>query len=220
MAFEGRDTEITLSVGNLLMIFFGLVLLCAAALGVGYRLGSQGAKQNAAAVVAPAAAQPVTASAPKPGAAQIAQAKPADCPVGSNCGDTAAANNTPLNAAPAAATQAPAAPAQSTQLTFYDSVQKKDAHPQLAPAAQPAAAKPAAQPTLGAGYMVQISAMRNEGDARLLSETLQKQRYPVVVVQPGDHLFHVQVGPYADIHEAEDVRNRLQQSGYNAFVKR
>ncbi len=68
--------------------------------------------------------------------------------------------------------------------------------------------------------MVQIGAMHNESDAHLLSETLQKQHYPVMVVQPGDHLFHVQVGPYADIHEAEDVRNRLQQSGYNAFVKR
>jgi cell division septation protein DedD len=215
MAFEGRDTEITLSVGNLLMIFFGLVLLCAAALGVGYRLGSQAGRQNAAAAVAPAAAQPATSSAGKPGAAQIAQAKPADCPVGSNCGDTAVAQTNTTS------TQAPAAAAQSTQLTFYDTVQKKDAHPQLAPVAQPAAAtKPAAQPTLGAGYMVQISAMRNESDARLLSETLQKQHYPVLVVQPGDHLFHVQVGPYADIHDAEDVRNRLQQSGYNAFVKR
>jgi cell division protein FtsN len=30
----------------------------------------------------------------------------------------------------------------------------------------------------------------------------------------------VQVGPYSDIHEAEDVRNRLILGGYNAFVKR
>jgi len=216
MAFEGRDTEITLSVGNLLMIFFGLVLLCVAALGVGYRLGSQAGKQNAAAVVAPGAAQPAPTSAGKPGAAQVAQSKPGDCPAGTMCTDT----STPQSDAAAAQT-APTQAAQPTQLTFYDTVQKKDAHPQLAPVAQPTPSKPVApQPALGAGYMVQVAAMHNEGDARLLHDTLKQQHFPVVVVQPGDKLFHVQVGPYSDIHEAEDVRNRLTLGGYNAFVKR
>jgi cell division septation protein DedD len=218
MAFEGRDTEITLSVGNLLMIFFGLVLLCVAALGVGYHLGSQAGKQNAAAAaaVAPGVAQPAPTSAGKPGAALVAQSKPGDCPAGTICTDAGTAQ-------PDTATgqTAPAQAAQPTQLTFYDTVQKKDAHPQLAPVAQTAPAKPAApQPALGAGYMVQVAAMHNEGDARLLNNTLKQQHFPVVVVQPGDKLFHVQVGPYSDIHEAEDVRNRLILGGYNAFVKR
>jgi cell division septation protein DedD len=78
-----------------------------------------------------------------------------------------------------------------------------------------------ARHTLGTGYMVQIAAVRNQDDAKLLGETLHKQQYPVIVTQPGDKLFHVQVGPYADIKEADAIRVRLAGAGYNnAFVKR
>jgi cell division septation protein DedD len=61
--------------------------------------------------------------------------------------------------------------------------------------------------------------VRNQDDARLLSSTLQKQQYPAIITQPGDKLFHVQVGPYADIREAEAIRSRLVAAGYNAFLK-
>jgi cell division septation protein DedD len=67
---------------------------------------------------------------------------------------------------------------------------------------------------------VQIAAVRNQDDAKLLSDTLQKQQYPVIITQPGDKLFHVQVGPYADVKEAEAIRGRLIGAGYNAFLKR
>jgi cell division septation protein DedD len=102
-------------------------------------------------------------------------------------------------------------------------VQKKDAHPQLTPAETPPLAAnrpPDTRATLGAGYLVQIAAVRNQDDAKLLTETLQKQQYPVIITQPGDKLFHVQVGPYADIKEAEAIRTRLIAAGYNAFLKR
>ncbi len=56
---------------------------------------------------------------------------------------------------------------------------------------------------------MQIAAVRNQDDAKLLSDALQKQQYPVIIAQPGDKLFHVQVGPYADIKEAEAIRSRL-----------
>jgi cell division septation protein DedD len=123
------------------------------------------------------------------------------------------------NCAPRTATSAPAA----TDLTFYQSVQQKDEHPQLAPPAAPAPA-PATKPvearsTLGTGYLVQIAAVRFQDDATLLKDALRKQQYPVIVSQPGDKLFHVQVGPYADIKEAETIRARLVGAGYNAFVK-
>jgi cell division septation protein DedD len=208
MAAEGNDTEITLGVGKLLVLFFTLVILCGISLAVGYSLGRNSAKQ-AAAVQSPLPASPGSpsaASANKPGASQVAPPKAPDCPGGDNCAPQAA----------------PAAPASTTELTFYDSVQKKDAHPQLTPAAPPAASPRPAEThaTLGSGYLVQIAAVRNQDDAKLLSETLQKQQYPVIIAQPGDKLFHVQVGPYADIKEAEAIRARLISAGYNAFVKR
>jgi len=203
-ATEGNDTEITLGVGKLLALFFGLVILCGISLGVGYSLGRSSARQAAAAAaVSTAPIGPAPSVASKPGASQVAAAKAPDCTTGDNC-------------------PPPAAAASSTDLTFYDSVQKKDAHPQLTPPEPaPTAARPVeVRSTLGAGYLVQIAAVRNQDDAKLLSDALQKQQYPVIIAQPGDKLFHVQVGPYADIKEAEAIRARLVSAGYNAFLKR
>lgn len=201
---EGNDTEITLGIGKLLALFFCLVILCGISLGVGYSLGRNSARQAASPAISTAPATPSPSAAGKPGASQLAQPRTPDCTSGDNCTpQTASATN-------------------ATDLTFYQTVQQKDEHPQLTPP-EPAAA-PSTQPaearsTLGTGYLVQIAAVRYEDDAKLLSDTLQKQRYPVIISQPGDKLFHVQVGPYADFKEAEAIRSRLVGAGYNAFLK-
>jgi DedD protein len=192
---EGRDTEITLGVAHLLGMFLSLVVLCALSMGTGYWMGRNSAKQAAAAVAPNVPAPPPAVASNKPGAAQALPPKDA-------------------------ATPAP------NDLTFYQAVQEKDAHPQLAPQAS-APAEPAAAPSnseasrssLGSGYLLQIAAVRYQEDAKLLSDTLRKQQYPVVVTQPGDNLFHVQVGPYADLKEAEAIRARLVSAGYNPFLK-
>jgi len=203
------DTEITLGIGKLLGLFFGLVILCGISLGVGYSLGRNSAKQ--AALAAAALSTSPTSSAPSSGAnkpgASSATPKTPDCATGdSNC-----------------APQQASSPS-TNDLTFYQSVQQKDDHPQLTPTA-PSTPPPAphvaeAHATIGTGFLVQIAAVRNQDDAKLLSNALQKQQYPVIIAQPGDNLFHVQVGPYADVKEAEAIRARLVSAGYNAFLKR
>lgn len=201
---EGNDTEITLGIGKLLALFFGLVILCGISLGVGYSLGRNSARQAAAAALPTAPASPSVATASKPGASQLASPRAPDCAAGENC--------------PPQATSAP----NTTDLTFYQTVQQKDEHPQLTPpesAPSPSSQPAEARSTLGTGYLVQIAAVRFQDDAKLLRETLQKQQYPVIVSQPGDKLFHVQVGPYADVKEAEAIRARLIGAGYNAFLK-
>ncbi len=55
---EGNDTEITLGIGKLLVLFFGLVILCGISLGVGYSLGRNSARQTAAAAISTAPATP------------------------------------------------------------------------------------------------------------------------------------------------------------------
>jgi len=202
------DTEITLGIGKLLGLFFGLVILCGISLGVGYSLGRNSTRQAAATLAAasPAPVAPPPSSANKPGASQIAPPKAPDCAAGNNCSPQADSGTSPTN------------------LTFYDTVQQKKAeHPQLTPpepAPRPVAAPVQPRSTLGGGYMIQIAAVRNQDDAKSLSDALHKQQYPVIIAQPGDKLFHVQVGPYADIKDAEAIRARLISSGYNAFLKR
>lgn len=204
---ETGDSEITLGIGKLLVLFFALVILCGISLAVGYSLGRNAGKQSAAALAAstPAANAPAS-SAGKPDASQAAQPKAA-------VPDSTATGNPPPQ---------PAAQSSTNDLTFYQAVQQKDPHPQLTPQTQaPAPASAPVRTSLGNGYLVQIAAVSNQDDAAALREQLQKQHYPVVVAEPGDKLLHVQVGPYADVKEAEAIRARLLSAGFsNAFIKR
>jgi cell division septation protein DedD len=203
-----QDTEITLGVGALLGLFLTLVVLCGISLGIGFLLGRNSMKPATAGASAAANATAQTPANPAP----MAQSQP-----GADAAPEATGKPT--------AAQAQAAPPPA-DLTFYQSVQEKDPQPKLTPPEPPAPAKavaethPAVAPgSLGAGYLVQIAAVRFEIDANLLGDTLRKQRYPVLVSHLSDNLYHVQVGPYADEKEAKDILSRLVAAGYNAFLK-
>jgi len=147
------------------------------------------------------------------------------------------------NSAPVMASEAPAtaanaekpkagAPSSSDELTFYKSVEQKDANAQLTPAPAPSAAAPAnpaptpastaEAPRPGSGYAVQVAAVTKQEDAQALVTALRKKNYPVFVASnaPTDSLYHVQVGPFADIKDAEIMRTRLSSDGYNPILKK
>ena len=56
-----EDTEITLGTGKMLVLFFGLVALCAVFFAVGFSLGKESVLKPSAAEAAPPAAAPATA---------------------------------------------------------------------------------------------------------------------------------------------------------------
>lgn len=200
---QDQDTEVTLGTGRLLALFFGLVVICALFFSAGFSLGRKSAPVQLANVLQPSTTSPDT---------------PADKPVA---------------AKPAAPAQA--APSTSDEMTFYKSVQQNDAKPQLdqpatsAPASVAPAASTTAQaapemapaPVLGSGYMVQIAAVTRQEDADALVNALRKKQYPVFSsTLPTDKLFHVQVGPFADIKQADDMKAKLVSDGYNPIVKK
>jgi DedD protein len=198
MAEQQYDTEITLGVGKLLGLFFMLVILCGVFLGLGYMLGRNSAKQDGM-LASDAAPAGTISNAAKPGATQQA-------PV-----------------------QKPASDTQQPDLSFYKSVEQKVADPQLQkpepPAAQPATADTKQAPEMKAlangGYVVQVAAVSKKEDADALQQALQHKQYPVVVTAGGtDKLFHVQIGPFAEMKDAESMKTRLASDGYNAIVKR
>ncbi len=89
--------------------------------------------------------------------------------------------------------------------------------PQTAPA--PAADQPAAQPA--AGYFVQVAAVSKQEDAEALVESLKGRQYSAVIgSSASDKLFHVQVGPFADIKDAEAMRAKLVSDGYSPILKK
>lgn len=204
-----QDTEITLGTGRLMGLFFGLVVVCALFFGFGYTLGHGSAKQAGSIMAQEGTAPATMASAGnKPGATGKAAAeKPADCTTaGTDCSASAGQQD-------------------SNNMTFYKSVEQKDAPTQLEEQAKTTAPEmkgaPLAGSSIGSGYMVQVAAVSKKEDADLLKSALQGKQYPVVITSlPNDKLFHVQVGPFADMKEAEAMKSRLTNDGYNPILKK
>jgi hypothetical protein len=74
----------------------------------------------------------------------------------------------------------------------------------------------------GTGYFVQVAAVTKQDDADALVDALKKKQYPAFVASNAatDKLFRVQVGPFGDIKEAEAMRSRLINDGYNPILKK
>jgi DedD protein len=195
MATATQDTEITLGTGKMLALFFGLVALCAVFFGMGFSLGRSSVRIASPDVPATTT---VTTGGQRPSAVKPTSA---------------------------------AAPAD---MTFYKAVESKDGNTQpvvkeaaaqtpetTTPATTAAApADPAAPPSLNS-YYVQVAAVSKAEDAAALVDALKKKQYPAFSTNtPTDKLIHVQVGPYADIKDAELMRGKLVSDGYNPILKR
>jgi cell division septation protein DedD len=93
-----------------------------------------------------------------------------------------------------------------------------------APSTKPVASAKAAAPELAhpaaGSFAVQVAAISKPEDADALVNALRKKNYPVFVVTGGDKLFHVQVGPFASLADAEAMRSRLAGDGYNPILKK
>jgi DedD protein len=195
---SSQDTEITLGTGKLLVLFFGLVGICALFFALGYSLGR---KSEPAITTASAAVLPQTV----PGSSKT------------NGGS-----------------------ATTPPMTFYKSVEQKDANPQLTPAtdaktdtaaasanAAPAQAAPnTPDPTTtlptASSYFVQVAAVSKREDADSLVDALKKKQYPALIAAPvpTDKLFRVQVGPFSDVKDAEAMRTKLIADGYSPILKK
>jgi len=182
------DTEITLGTGKMLILFFGLVILCALFFGMGFTMGKNSVRsapelQATPSGVRPSAVNKAGTPAPVPEAqAPTTTSQPAP--------DSGTGTSSSLSGAP------------------DQNVQQQS----------PGAQQPA--PT-GPGYFVQVAAVSKQEDADALVEALKGHQYSAVIAnQPTDKLFHVQVGPFTDIKDAEATRAKLVSDGYNPILKK
>ena len=194
-----QDTEITLGTGKLLVLFFGLVAICAVFFALGYSLGR---KSEPGISLASAATSPQTS---------------------------------PSSSKPAGASSP-----QTSPMTFYKAVEQKEVStdltsppPDARSESASATAPPASQNALAentpdattlplSAYLVQVAAVSKQEDADALVDALKKKQYPAFVASTSstDKLFHVQVGPFSDIKDAESMRTRLVSDGYNPILKK
>ena len=101
------------------------------------------------------------------------------------------------------------------------------------PASRPAAAKPkptavakakpkpkpAAQKAAGAGYHLQVAALRVKKDADMLAGKLKTQGYPTAV-QVADGWNRVMVGPFSSEEAAGDYKKRLTRDGFDTLLRK
>jgi DedD protein len=203
-----QDTEITLGTGRMLAIFFALVLVCAFFFAIGFSLGRRTAMAGVGSISSAPTAVPATIVRPS-----------------------------------AARNGAPQPTPQSGDFSFYKAVGEKNTDSALTP--QGSAAAPATQtatsptadgtlkaaanaatatstPSTSGSYYVQVAAVSRQEDADALVEALKKKQYPAFAANntSGDKFYHVQVGPYAELKDAEAMRARLIGDGYNPIVKK
>jgi DedD protein len=224
---SSEDTEITLGVGKLLGLFFLLAAICGVFFSIGYSLGRTSGREQAANDQAQVSATSDAASA-----------------------ETTTSDGKPSAAVAKPQQQAPAAGASQDDLTFYKAVQQSDqdvakpAAPQASPApsapkvvAATSSATPATtaapsntdvishtSPVTGPGtIVVQIAALTREDDAVSLAGALRKKNYNVFVVNNpvnNDKFYHVQVGPFSTMADAQAMKARLVAEGYNPIIKK
>ena len=88
-------------------------------------------------------------------------------------------------------------------------------------AATPTNAQTSGSPAVPAiALMVQIAAVSHKEDADVLVGALRKHGYAVAMGRdPADNLLHVRIGPFASRDEANAMRLKLLNDGYNAVVQ-
>ncbi len=216
----GRDTELTLGGGTLLVLGLGLLVLCAVCFGSGYFVGHRGLLESATVVSSADLSTPAPAgSSSKPGAAGQASApSPAQAAVAVS-GDSSGNSTQPAQAVPAVSGGSPDSPqlqvkpALDSQVRPALSGQAVGAQPAPALQVQPAMAQVQ-------GWMVQIAAVSHPEDAEVLVNALRKRGYAVTARRDvGDSLIHVQTGPFGNRNDANAMRQKLLSDGYNAIVQ-
>jgi len=219
MPRETQDTEVTLSTGKLLAIFFGMVMVCAVFFSFGYMIGHGSREQQPVVTDSAQLAAPVQNPGPKPSPGKTMPA------------DAAASTTQPCeaddpNCTPPAATQDANENSTSNELSFVKPASDASAAGANTKAAgvsgsAATAAIEKTAPEFSPGFMVQVAAVSKQEDAEVLANALRKKQYPVVLVpNQQSNLFHVQVGPFAQLKDAEAMRLRLANDGYNAILKK
>ncbi|MGA8085907.1 MAG: SPOR domain-containing protein [Terracidiphilus sp.] len=216
-----RDTELTLGGGTLFVLGCGLLVLCMVCFSIGYFVGHRAPVSATTSSPSPYA-KPIpipTASGPKPGAAGQPPARPQAIATADVSNPPSGAIRTPIPAQASAVPGNPGAPQPQVKPVLDSQV-----HPALALQTSGAQSTSVLQVqpamTQVQGWMVQIAAVSHQEDAQVLVNALRKRGYSVTARREvGDSLIHVQTGPFANRNDANEMRQKLLNDGYNAIVQ-
>jgi cell division septation protein DedD len=210
-----NDTELTLGLGTVLGLGGGLVVLCAICFVAGYAVGHRASANENAATVLPSlnsGASPIPRG-NKPGAVRQAEGSSPTSAAADFAGETPSATRSGAEAAADGAELQ-----QNASSATERSVRPALQGPTAGQPAQPVHVQPATSQVQG--WMVQIAAVSRTEDADVLVGALRKRGYAVNARRElGDNLIHVQTGPFTNRNDANEMRQKLLNDGYNAMVQ-
>ncbi len=212
------SAELSLGMGTLIGVFFGLALVCGVFFGFGYMMGHRTPGPYVSSEPLYVAPKSVgTPAAPKPSA--LVPEQPLDA---ARVVLPAATQSTTVTAPVQQTTQPQQTTSLQTAATTAPESPKPAAVQKVATTLIPAPTAAIPQPASASvgTIMVQIAAVKNRPDAEALADALRKNGFtPTIRTEPQDKLLHVQVGPFSNRDEAKAMRQKLSSAGYDAFIK-
>ena len=221
------DTEITLGTRSILGIFFALALVCGVFFGFGYSIGrGNTTKATAPDLTASSSTQETEQPAVKT-LVEGSSSSPSTVPENDTESDVPPPAQQVIHSKPSAADVVPQMPAPANAASEDVIPAAQTVAPQASSGV--AVAQKAALPiypgqTVTAspsdGIMVQIAAVSHRQDADVLISALRKLGYNASArSDSSDNLLRIQVGPFATRDQANAMRTKLLNDGYNAILK-
>jgi cell division protein FtsN len=230
--------ELVLENRQLLVTFFVIVALCGVFFSLGYIVGRNTLNSVAK---APMTAAPAEAPSKPSPMAPAPAARNTAAPAATEGGPDAQGSQSDLNFYQSVEQKAPdgklvppeKAPAQGGAtggaVAAAQPPAEKSTTPIFPPTPPPAQAAPIApqppQPSANAGggdgIVIQVSALTRREDAFTLVNILREKKLPVQVL-PGtsDALYHVVVGPFKYVKDAERAKEALEKDGFRPIYKK
>ena len=218
--YSPRDDK-GLSTRHLILVFLAGVAVCGVFFSLGFLVG-----YNERSVRMSPATERVTTPATIP---PTVNSPLETVPVGPGSKTTSTASAPP----PLASPQASAPPSSSAEqkpetpsgaASVVTSSPPSSAKAEKEPETDRTSTSPAGAGAVGAGFLVQVTALGTRQDAEAVVRILKGRRYPVLLVAPGhghanDNLYRVQVGPFASRDDAEKARAKLTREGFKPFIR-
>lgn len=222
MSGSKRGGERVLESRHLIALFLGVVLLCCVFFTLGYVMGkTQYGNTTVQAASLENAPKPLSARETKAASAPQAASPDWDFYTEKKTTDVPLKSSQPS----ASASGPPSEPVQRAESNSPVNTQPVREAP--APASTPRASNspPPARfraPRMSRNAIVlQIAAMRHEGDALALADVLQRKGFPAfVVIPPVDSFYRVQVGPFDSQAIGDKAKQSLQREGFKAIYRR
>ena len=239
------QVELVLENRQLLVTFFVIVALCGVFFSLGYIVGRNTLSTVAKPPMTAAPAEAPSKPSPMPHPPEAAQHTPP--PASTEASPEAQGSGNDLNFYQSVEQKAPdgklvppetaaaqtgtasAAPPVARPLAEKSATQSLPPTPAAAQTVPVAAPPPIPQPVAstggpvagGDGIMIQVSALTRREDAFTLVSILREKKLPVQVL-PGsnDTLYHVVVGPFKYVKDAEQAKAALEKDGFRPIYKK